>query len=218
MKEHFIHELNRLLQRVYRQGENVEKMARNAVTAFGEANAALAEHVLKQEANIDTEEILIEEECLKILALYQPVAGDLRTIISYLKINSALERIADFACHLAERAIHISTMPATPPKGSILSMAELALGMLHNTLEVLLRENAVLAGKVIAQDDALDTWRHDIRNFVRNAIPQEPAQADFYIEYAGAARDLERMGDLASDICEHIIYLRTGRIIRHGGK
>jgi len=201
------------------QGANVQKAIEQAIQSFSTGDTALAQQVVSQDTVIDTEEIRIEEECLKTLALYQPVAGDLRTVISYIKINTSLERMADFACHMAERAINIARLSPLSEQElfDFTPMSSLVQDMLLNTLHIVDTGDFIMAHKVIEQDEAVDAMRNNHRSHAKASIISYPHAAEYYIDCIGLARDLERIADLATDICQQIIYLRTGLITRHKG-
>ena len=217
MKNHFSKELSALLNRLNVQGTRVAEATERAFSAFASKDADAARTIIDCDKFIDREEICIEEECLKLLALYQPVAIDLRTLVSILKINTSLERMADFAAHMAERAIDISAR-ACPPQEDIFDFApmhKVVQSMLHDTLTVICRSDMDVAYRVIEQDNTVDTMRTEHRNHVRQALARCPMHADYLMDCHGLARDLERIADLCTDICEHIIYLRTASIVRH---
>ena len=217
MKQHFINELDSLRNQICAQGELAERAIHNAIHAFSTGDTELARRVMAHDEIIDREEIRIEEECLKALALYQPVAGDLRTVISCIKINTALERIADFGSHIAERATLVASLPELLEQEcfDFEPMEVLTMGMLHDTLLAIQHDDILLAHQVIDRDDAVDTMRREHRTHAREAILRCPAAAEYYIACIGLARDLERIADLATDICRQLIYLRTGCITRH---
>ena len=217
MKQHFINELNSLRTQITAQGELAERAIHNAIQAFSTGDTELARRVMAHDEIIDREEIRLEEECLKVLALYQPVAGDLRTVISCIKINTALERIADFGSHIAERAIMVAELPILPEQEvfDFSPMEVLTMGMLHDTLHAIQHSDLLLAHKIIDRDDAVDAMRSEHRAHARAAILRCPAAVEYYVSCIGLARDLERIADLATDICRQLIYLRTGCITRH---
>ena len=217
MKQHFINELDSLRTQITAQGELAERAIHNAIHAFSTGDTELARRVMAHDEIIDREEIRLEEECLKVLALYQPVASDLRTVISCIKINTALERMADFACHIAERAIMVAELPILPEQEvfDFSPMEVLTMGMLHDTLHAIQHSDLLLAHKVIDRDDAVDAMRSEHRAHARAAILRCPAAVEYYVSCIGLARDLERIADLATDICRQLIYLRTGCITRH---
>ncbi len=217
MNNHFVTELAHLRRNLCRQGVSVHQVIQEAIRAFRTGDVELAQRVISQDNVIDGEEIRIEEECLKILALYQPVAGDLRTVISCIKINSSLERMADFAAHMAERAIHLANLTTLQEyeRFNFEPMAALVQDMLHDVLQVIETGDIMLAHKIIERDDSVDAMRSEHRCHARGAIVAYPFAAEYYIDCIGVARDLERIADLATDICQQIIYLRTGCITRH---
>ncbi len=219
MKEHFIRELLRLQSMIAEQGCRVERAITRALEAFRTGDTALAESVIAADSEIDAAEIRIDEECLKTLALYQPVAADLRTVAAILKINTALERMADFGCHIAERAILVAGLPTLPGQEmfDFEPMELLTTGMLRDTLLAIRHSDLLLAHKVIDRDDAVDAMRSEHRTHARAAILHCPAAVEYYVSCIGLARDLERIADLATDICRQLIYLRTGCITRHSG-
>lgn len=219
MKQHFINELDSLRSQISAQGELAERAIHNAIQAFSSGDTEQARRVMAHDEIIDREEIRIEEECLKLLALYQPVAGDLRTVISCIKINTAMERMADFGCHIAERAILVAGLPTLPGQEmfDFEPMELLTLGMLRDTLLAIRHSDLLLAHKVIDRDDAVDAMRSEHRTHARAAILHCPAAVEYYVSCIGLARDLERIADLATDICRQLIYLRTGCITRHSG-
>lgn len=219
MKEHFINELKRLHSLIAAQGQHVAALIEQAITSYASGDAALAQQVIAEDAAIDAEEIRIEEECLKILALHQPVASDLRTVAAIFKINTSLERMADFGAHIAERVerMHRSMAGSDAEKVDFGKMQQMVLSMLHETLEVIRNRDTVSAYGIINDDEAVDTLRHRVLELCLQALRRYPARAEYYVDCIGISRDLERIADIATDICEHVIYLETGKIIRHQG-
>lgn len=217
MNHHFITELNHLRQQLCNQGRVVEQAIRQAIQAFQTGDVALAYCVMDNDAVIDQEEIRIEEECLKTLALYQPVARDLRMVISCIKMNASLERMADFAGHMAERAVHVASLSLDDNQEmfDFSPMEHLVLEQLQDTLKVIETSDACLAYKIIERDDEVDAMRREHRVHARAALASSPAFAEYFIDCIGLARDLERIADLAIDICQQMVYLQTGSIVRH---
>lgn len=217
MKAHFAIELENILQRTRVQGTRIAEAIERALSSFREGDTTRAEEVIQADKFIDQEEIRIEEECLKLLALYQPVASDLRALISVLKINTTLERMADFGCHMAERTINTARLPqpANDAVFDFVPMQKTVLSMIHDTLTVITRSDVDLAYSVIERDNTVDSMRREHRTRVQTTLHQYPNHAEYCLECHGLARDLERTADLCTDICEHIIYMRTARIIRH---
>lgn len=217
MKEHFLNELRHLLNMICAQGGQVEQMIQRAIEAVSVQDAAMAAKVIATDSTIDAEEIRIEEECLKTLALYQPVAGDLRTVVAILKINTALERMADFGVHIAEREADMASHGAVPglERVDFTAMEHTVLAMLRDSLDVMKHSDPVLAYSVIEKDDEVDRAHQAVMTLARSGIRRLPEHAGYYVDCIGISRDLERIADMSVDICEHVIYLHTGKIIRH---
>ncbi|MBT6716503.1 MAG: phosphate signaling complex protein PhoU, partial [Nitrospina sp.] len=167
---------------------------------------------------IDQREVYVEEECLKILALHQPVANDLRLIIAILKINNDLERIADLSVNIAERAVYLSTQARVELPFDLQDMAQKVRSMLKRSLDSLVNRDDKLARQVCEDDDAVDDLNREMYGCVERAIKKDPDNLNSYIQLLSASRYLERMADHATNIAEDVIYLVTGEIIRHGSK
>lgn len=217
MKEHFINELKLLNALITAQGQQVEHLIEWAVEAYETGNVPQAKKVIANDAAIDAEEIRIEEECLKILALHQPVASDLRTVASAFKINASLERMADFGTHIAERIGRMSSALTNPAveKVDFSAMQRVVLKMLHETLDVIRSKDTVAAYNIIRNDDEADTLHRQTTESCLQFLRSCPEHIEYYVDCIGISRDLERIADIATDICENIIYLETGKIIRH---
>ncbi len=210
-------ELNDLKKRLLALGAEVEGRVRQAVQALLTGDRALAETVKGGDAQIDNLEIELEEECLKVLALHQPVATDLRFIVSILKINNDLERVADFAVNIAERAIDLSGAIKIACPYDIARMAELVEQMLKMALDSLVDKDTDLARKTIQLDDDVDEMHKENFAKVKEAIKADLTYIDGLVYYLSISRYLERMGDLATNIAEDVVYQVDGEIIRHGG-
>jgi len=210
-------ELERLKKRLLTLSAEVEGRVQQAVQALLNADVDLAIWVKDGDAQIDNMEIALEEECLKTLALHQPVANDLRFIISVLKINNDLERVADFAVNIAERAVDLSGSIRVECPYDIAKMAELVKDMLKVALDALMKQDVELARKAIDLDDDVDQMHRDNFTKVKDAIRNNPTLMDATILYLSISRYLERMGDLATNIAEDVVYQTEGEIIRHGG-
>lgn len=211
------HELTILKKKLLHLSAVVEGRVKKAVQALLTRDCALADTVIKGDTDIDNLEIGLEEECLKILALHQPVASDLRMIVSILKINNDLERVADFAVNIAERVIDLDAVPRIECPYDIAHMAELVEQVLKNALDSLVELDSTLAQHTVEMDDAIDRMHRD--NFIRikEAIRNDLDSLDSLTYYLSISRYLERMGDLATNIAEDVVYQVDGIIIRHGG-
>ena len=210
-------ELDRLKKRLLNLTAEVEGRVQQAVSALLNRDLDLAAKVKNGDAQIDNMEIALEEECLKALALHQPVANDLRFVVSVLKINNDLERVADFAVNIAERAIDFSKLQPVECPYDIALMANLVEKMLRMALDSLMQQDAELARKTIKFDDKVDAMHSQNFNVIKTAIRANSDAIDGLVIYLSISRYLERMGDLATNIAEDVVYQVDGEIIRHGG-
>jgi phosphate transport system protein len=212
--------LNKQIEKIKRmilaQGALVEQALQRAVRAVEERDAELAAQVVSQDMQIDLSEIDIEEECLATLALHQPVAHDLRFIVSVLKINSDLERIGDLAANMAEQGAALTGLPPIEigPFG-ILDMAHQAQVMVKQALDALVSVDADLAGKVREMDDKVDTRHRAIYHIVEEHIRENIDALPQLIRIQITARHIERIADHAVNIAKDVIYLARGEIVRH---
>ena len=215
MEIHLHREIDRLKEKILDLGAKVEDLLIKAVKAVSEDSTELANEVIENDKEIDSLELEVEEDCLKILALHQPVAIDLRYIVAILKINSDLERIGDLAGNIAE----IVTMKMNAdPKNSIFdfgTMATLSQEMVRQSLEALVNMNVKLAFEVCEKDDRVDEMYYEAREKINSEITKNPDKARDFIAHLTVYRMLERVGDHATNIAEDIIYMIEGNIVRH---
>jgi phosphate transport system protein len=160
-------------------------------------------------------EVDIEEECLKNLALHQPVAKDLRFLISVLKINNDIERIGDLSVNIAETALFLNLRKKIEPPFDLSKMADLVKNMVKKSLDALLQENVALAKEVLAEDQEVDEIHRNAYPIVTKDILEHPESADSYIRMLSVSRYLERIADYATNISEDVIYMVEGNIVRH---
>lgn len=196
-------------------GTLVEESVRTSVDALNQRDSAKAQLVLDNDDQIDDLEVELEEECLKVLALHQPVAIDLRFIVATLKINNDLERVGDLAVNIAERSLFIAQHPPVNVALDFHGMATKVQWMLKNCLDALVQQDAKLAHKVCLADDEVDAMNRDMYTLIQDAIQRDPAQIEVLIHLLSTSRHLERVADLATNISEDIIYMMSGEIIRH---
>ncbi len=215
MKVHLQLEIDHLKNLLCELAATVEPAVREAVRAVENRDAECAHRVLAGDEAIDRMEVRIEEECLKVLALHQPVAGDLRYVITLLKVNSELERIGDLAVNIAERGIDLATLNAPKETLDFSRMVFEARSMLKNALDALICRNALAAQEVIQHDDVVDDLHHETLLKLRELIGRHPESAAFYLDLLTVSRNLERIADGATNICEDVIYLELGTIVRH---
>jgi len=194
--------------------ENVHK----AIQAVEERNRRLALQVIEADVEIDRLEVDLEEECLKVLALHQPVAGDLRFIVAILKINNDLERVGDLATTIANCALAITDSQDVPIPFSLHEMAMIAWSMVRDSLDALVQLDADLAQRVRQLDKKVDDLHRRNHGKIAEAIVRDPAAIETYLGLLRVSRSLERIGDHATNIAEDVLYMVQGQIVRHEKK
>ena len=210
-------EIDRLKKMISSLGAHVEESVERAVRAVHERDGELAQAVIDSDPEIDLMEVTIEEECLKVLALHQPVAHDLRFIIAVLKVNSDLERIGDLAAGIAKQGWHLAGSGPGEVPYDLLGMAVKVRRMLRDSLDALTEKDAAIAHRVCAADDEVDDMDRLMYREVRAAIHATPEEAEGLIRLQRVSQNLERIADHATNIAEDVIYLVEGEIIRHKG-
>ena len=216
MTLHFQREVEKLKKMILNEASMVESGLQKAVKALKERDERLASEVKDYDNEIDMMEIEIEEEALKILALHQPVAIDLRFIISVIKINSDLERIGDLTANIASRTTEIVEFPHIPIPENINNMSEIALQMVKDSLDALVNLDVGLAQKVCEDDEAVDELHRQSYEIVSEKVNSEPENIKFYLKMLGISRYLERIADHSTNIAEDVVYMVEGKISRHG--
>lgn len=215
MRVHLQRDIEKLKRRLLALSTEVEEAVRQAVQAMASRDAGLAREVLAREVQTNAMEVDIEEDCLKILALHQPVAGDLRQVIAALKIDRDLERIADLAAHVAERALALFALPPLNLPFRLDEMGAKVQAMLKKSLDAFVGLHTESAHQVCAMDAEINAIKKDTFRMVRQAVMRDPAQFDALMLVMHIARHLERVADHATNIAEDLIYLVEGRIVRH---
>lgn len=215
MKKHFHRELEQLKEHIIEHAGVVEGRVRQAIEAVTLHDSARAQRVIEADHEIDREEVRLEEECLKILALYQPVAMDLRLLISVLKINNDLERIGDHAVNIAQGAARLCELHDIEAPGEILEMCAKSEWMLRESIATLVSLNLDRARAVLRADREVDMLNRQMHNWTVTTIQQSPGRAESIILVLSVAKHLERIADLASNIAEDVLYTQEGEIVRH---
>ena len=215
MTMHFQREMNRLNQDLVSVGKQVEEQLTMAFNAFVQMDVTTARKVIKGDAEVDNVEVEMEEECLKLLALYQPVANDLRLIVAVLKINNDLERIGDHAKNMAEIVLQMAENGPMKVPENMIAIFEKTKLMLRKVLLAFVELDIKIAEAVLAMDDEVDTLCKSQLPLQIEMIRHEPDYTGQHLMLLSVCRQLERIGDHASNIAEDIIYLLTGDIIRH---
>jgi len=217
MSKHFQRDLDRLREQLLSVGSLVENATNRAITALTHRQPELADAVLDADDEIDVLEVQIEEECLKILALHQPVAADLRYVIAVMKVNNDLERMGDQAVNIAERAVYLAARPPLDVPLQIERMAEVARRMVQASLDSVVNLDVDLARSVGKMDDEVDAIHREMFRVVQDRIRQSPDVVEVAIASLSASRDLERIADLATNIAEDVIFTVLGEVVRHRG-
>jgi phosphate transport system protein len=197
-------------------GTMVEERVRLAVTAVENKDAETAQRVIKTDYEIDEMEVEVEEMCLKVLALHQPVAVDLRFLIAVIKINNDLERIGDQAVNIAQRVAVLTKHRDVNINFDYAQMAEKAQAMLRMSLDALVNLDEDLALKVVTLDDEVDTIQRDAYDRIKSTMKENTDKIGYMINLLLISRHLERLADHATNIAEEVIYMIEGEIIRHG--
>jgi len=209
------YEIDKLKKSILSLGAVAEERVAMAVKAVSERDEALAREVIEGDAELDQMEVDLEEECLKVLALHQPVAVDLRFIIAVLKINNDLERIGDLAVNIGERAVFLASRPHMTYPLDFSEMAQAVKKILKHSLDALVNLDVTLAYEVCKLDDQVDAINRQMYIQVQKTIRKDPDRVESLIHLLNVSRHLERIADQATNIAEDVIYMIEGRIIRH---
>jgi phosphate transport system protein len=216
MSAHLQREIDRLRKQVLSLSTLVEDNVQMALQAVLDRDEQLARDVEQRDMDVDQREIEVEEECLKALALHQPVAADLRLIVATLKINNDLERIGDMAVNIARKARALAQGPVPDVPVDLAAMWAKTQAMLRDSIDSLVNMDPQLATDVCRRDDEVDRMKGEIRVAVEKAVQERPEHVQPLLRILAVSRNLERIADLATNIAEDVVYLAEGRIIRHG--
>ncbi|MBZ5725899.1 MAG: phosphate signaling complex protein PhoU [Acidobacteriia bacterium] len=212
---HFTVELEELNQKLLQMGGLVESAIHRSVRSLVEQDRDLAEQVIRDEPQINRMEMEIDGLVTRLLALRQPVARDLRFLTSVLKINTDLERIGDLAQHIAERSLSLMHHPLVKPMVDIPKMASLVQAMLLKCLDAFVHEDAALARSVLISDDEVDALRDAVYGDLLETMQRDPGVVPAAVDLIFVARNLERIGDHATNIAEDVVFLVKGIDVRH---
>jgi len=216
MPKHLDLEIEKLKKQILSLAAFVEESVARSVAAINARDAEVGQQVIDFDSHIDSLEVEVEEECLKLLALHQPVAQDLRFIIACIRLNSDLERIGDLAVNIGERAVFLSSVAEVSEKPlDVGAMAKLVRSMLSEALNALVNLDAKLARRVCAMDDEADSMHRDTFRRVEEAVGRHPSEFATLTHYLSVSRYLERIADHATNIAEDVIYMVEGEIARH---
>jgi phosphate transport system protein len=215
MLHYWQREIENLKKLVLSLGAIVEEQIQRSMLALERRDTEMANEVILKDREIDSLEIVIEEECLKILALYQPVAKELRFVVAVLKMNNDLERMGDLASNIAKRARYLSKKEKIDMIADFAPMAEKVQVMVKKSLDALVNTDMNLAREVCAADDEVDKLTKQMLKRSIHAIEKNPDRTKDYFSVRSISKNLERIADSATNIAEDVVYLCSGEIIRH---
>ena len=215
MAKHLEKELERIKKMIYSLGARVDESVDLAIKSFQENDQDLAQKIIQNDRQIDELEVEVEEECLKALALYQPVAIDLRFIIAVMKMTNDLERIGDLAADIAKNGLLINKTARPRLPLDLHQMSYLVKTIVRKALDALMDIDPILAREVIQNDHEINTLKAEMKAEIVAALQREPAHAEPLITLLAITQRLERIGDHATNIAEDVIYMLEADIIRH---
>jgi phosphate transport system protein len=211
----FQDELNDLKVKILKMGSLVEEAIGKAIQALVERDSLLAHKVIDNDTRINTFDVEVDEECIRLIALRQPTAGDLRFITTAMKITTDLERMGDYAVDICERALELNEEPQLKPYIDLPRMAEIAQGMVRDALQAFLEHNTPLAYEVVKRDDAVDDLTVQIFNELLFFMIRDNTTITRAIKVSYISKYLERIADHATNIAEMVVYMDEGKMIRH---
>jgi len=211
----FEDELSNLKVKILKLASLVEEAVGRSIKSLVERNSDLARQVIESDTQINNLEVAIDEECIRLIALRQPTAGDLRFITTAMKITTDLERMGDYAVDLCERALELNEEPQLKPYIDIPRMAEIAQGMVRDALQSFLEKNTPLAYEVIKRDDEVDQLTVQIFNELLFYMIKDSSTITRAIKISYISKYLERIADHATNIAEMVVYMIEGNMIRH---
>jgi len=208
-------EISKLKKMLFEMAASVEEMIAKSIKALKDRNMIMAEEVIKGDQKINEMEVEIDNQCIRILALYHPEAADLRTVSMIMKINNDLERIGDHAVNIAEKTIYLADKPPVKPLIDIPKMADKAIQMLQESLDAFVNKDAELAVDVCKKDDDVDELEPQIVRALVTYMSSDPQTIDRSLALILIAREIERVADLATNIAEDTYYIASGKMLKH---
>jgi phosphate transport system protein len=215
MQRHFHEELEGLKQTLLEMGGLVEDQIRRAMSAMLERDDVIAQEVIDRDRQVNTYDVEVDEQCVNLLALHQPAAGDLRFITTAMKIVTDLERIGDQAVNIAQRALELNREPQLKPYIDLPRMADRAQRMVKESLDAFVAGDTALARQVCAEDAEVDALKEQIFRELLTFMMEDPRTVSRAIRVILISRFLERVADHATNIAEMVIYLVEGKMVRH---
>ena len=217
MQRHFDEELKTLKEKILRMGAMVEEQIAYAIKALVERDSDRARRVIENDRRVNALDVEIDEDCLRLIALHQPMAGDLRFLTTAMKISTELERMSDLAENISERTIELNEEPQLKPYIDIPRMAEHAQRMVNESLNAFVNRDSNLARKVCRDDEFMDDLNQQIFRELLSFMLEDPHSISRAIRISFISKYLERLADHATNIAELVVYLVEGKIIRHTG-
>jgi len=218
MQRHFHEELELVKEKTLKLGSLVETMVERAVASLVDRDSRLAGEVIASDQKVDSLDVEIDEDCLRLLALHQPAAKDLRFITTAMKITTDLERMADQAVNICQRAIELNEEPQLKPYIDIPVMSQLSQKMMRESLDAFVRRDAELARQVIPEDNKVDSLKNQVFRELLTFMMEDPRTIPRAIRLILVSRHLERIADHATNIAEMVVFLVEGKNIRHAPK
>ncbi|NQV68930.1 MAG: phosphate signaling complex protein PhoU [Pseudohongiella sp.] len=216
MSRHLQRDMDRLKKEILQLGDMVETAINNAILSLNDRRPELAELVIEEEKYIDEKEVSIEEDCLKILALHQPVAMDLRFIVVVLKVNNDLERMGDIAVNVAQRALFLASKEPIPTPTDFTEIMSVNIRtMVRSSLDAMVKLDVDLARRVIAMDNEVDDINRQMYVEFQTQVEKDPSTIKRALGLLSTSRNLERIADLATNIAEDVIFMVEGEVVRH---
>jgi phosphate transport system protein len=215
VERHFHQELEELKEQLLRMGGLVEAVVHKSIESLRRRDAALAREIFVDDHVIDRMEVEIDERCVSLLALQQPMAGDLRFITSALKISNDLERVGDHAVNIAGSSMKLAAEPPLKPLIDIPRMSTMSLGMLHEALQAFVDRDSVTARRIVARDEEVDNLNRQLFRELVSFMIEDPGTISRSLELILVARNLERVADLATNVAEEVVFIAEARIIKH---
>jgi phosphate transport system protein len=215
MTIHFLHEMDRLHRDILSMCSTAEEMIHDAIDCLQPGRSDLALAIMDRDREVNEWDVRIEEECLKILALYHPVANDLRRVTVVMKISQELERVADLSVSIAERSQSLAELGAFPLPDRLQEMSELSLRMLRDSIDAFVERNANRAREICVRDDAVDALNVELITEIVEVMKERPELINAGIHVFSIIRHIERTADHATNIAEDVFYMVEGEIIRH---
>ncbi len=211
----FLEELDRTKELVVRMAKLVQEAIGKAIRSLNEQNVELAEEIIKGDDVIDSLEVEIERRCIRMIALYQPEASDLRLVMGIYKMVSDLERMGDEAENIAERSIFLAQEPPLKPYVNLTLMAEAIKEMVNDSVICFLQRDTLLAKKIIEKDDMIDELYHQLERELMTYVMEDPRNIKRAIHLSFVARHFERIADHSENIAEMAVYWAEGEMIKH---